>query len=587
MHGASVDVRVTVEEPKLPMQERVTTPERATLEVDELSSVNNAIPQLSSQLSRSSRSQRRIDVPEEVTESPRHAPGSGRRQALGSEPAPARAEQLQSDLTTPTPLPVAAGAPPSSPTTARGRRARRSPQPKAMHTRASPELDGAPAASTTTPRVQRRKEEENDIDELSPDQPHKSLAERYSDVEVSPEPKREEEEEEEEQEASEIPDAEAAKQLQSRRHRKSSLIAAEAEESDESSAEEDEGSEIEVEHDTATTAARAQTRTKRPPTKASPAHQRAPKGRKSQAPKKPARKKDKKATGPRSNEVIPVTTYRMMRGAQESDDDLALTVPFPSRSGVNAVDVLGQMCEETVASALESLEQGALRAEEEGSVAERREYRTKLRAVEAWGEELRCKLMEVTISLDAEYAMRKRVRAAMREKIELRTELLRIRRERERVALRMDGVRIRHEEEGRENEVWDCLFFNLSICAFFHFLEAVIFKSSFIHGETHREERTNPPLTPPQSLTTLSTSLHSIALAASLGRDASDASNTSKSKASDANNASKSKTPLPLPLLLAQISALASTASHDGGLLRRLRDFNAFLERVAGAVEGG
>jgi len=336
----------------------------------------------------------------------------------------------------------------------------RGPQPEAMHTRASPELERAPAPSTTTPRLRRREEEEDEIDELSPDQPHKSLAETYSDIEVSPEPEREEEEEKQE-EASEIPDAEAAKQLQSRRRRKSSLIASQAENSDESSAEEHEDLESAVEDDTATKAAPTKTRTKRPSsgkrlpagTKASPARQRAPKGRKSQAPKKSAPKKDKKTTGPRSNEVIPVTAYRMTRGAQDSDDDLASIVPFPSRSGVNAVDVLGQMCEETVASALESLEQGALRAEEEGSVAERREYRTKLRAVEAWGEELRWKLMEVTISLDAEYATRKRVRAAVREKIELRTELLRIRRERERVALRMDGVRIRHEEEGRENEV--------------------------------------------------------------------------------------------------------------------------------------
>lgn len=49
--------------------------------------------------------------------------------------------------------------------------------------------------------------------------------------------------------------------------------------------------------------------------------------------------------------------------------------------------------------------------------------------------------------------MRKRVRAAQREKITLRSEILRIRAERQEVALKMDAVRIRHEQDNTETLV--------------------------------------------------------------------------------------------------------------------------------------
>lgn len=40
-----------------------------------------------------------------------------------------------------------------------------------------------------------------------------------------------------------------------------------------------------------------------------------------------------------------------------------------------------------------------------------------------------------------------------------------------------------------------------------------------------------------------------------------------------------------LELLIAQVSENASSASSSGGLLNQLRDFNAFLERAAHALE--
>jgi hypothetical protein len=42
------------------------------------------------------------------------------------------------------------------------------------------------------------------------------------------------------------------------------------------------------------------------------------------------------------------------------------------------------------------------------------------------------------------------VRAAQKEKLTLRDEILRVRKEREQVALRMDAIRIRHEADSKE-----------------------------------------------------------------------------------------------------------------------------------------
>ena len=51
------------------------------------------------------------------------------------------------------------------------------------------------------------------------------------------------------------------------------------------------------------------------------------------------------------------------------------------------------------------------------------------------------------------HALRKRVRSVQKEKLTLRSEILRIRAEREQVALKMDAVRIKHEKESREAQV--------------------------------------------------------------------------------------------------------------------------------------
>ena len=72
-------------------------------------------------------------------------------------------------------------------------------------------------------------------------------------------------------------------------------------------------------------------------------------------------------------------------------------------------------------------------------------------------------------------------------------------------------------------------------------------------------------------MVSLSTTIHDVALAASLGRD---------------TTSDDSLAEPPLPVVIDEVAATASSKSVEGGLLKRLRDFNGFLGRVAGAVEG-
>jgi hypothetical protein len=135
----------------------------------------------------------------------------------------------------------------------------------------------------------------------------------------------------------------------------------------------------------------------RPPKdKGSPAVQRQPKPAKSKA-----KSKGSSALGiPRpkkSGVTIPVVVHRLTRPityeeTEEDADILNEKIPFAKRTGVNAVDVLAQFCDEIVDSALTALEEGGSTAEDAPT---RREYNTKLKAVEAFGEELRTRLLEL------------------------------------------------------------------------------------------------------------------------------------------------------------------------------------------------
>lgn len=258
---------------------------------------------------------------------------------------------------------------------------------------------------------------------------------------------------EEPEEAEEIDENEAARRLGRKRPRRSiSSPLVEAEEESDIVAEE---------------AAPAAKRRRKEKALQSPVAQQRPKTRKekkqAEQTKKPPATKKKGKTGTKApvdededelqGGTIPVIVQRFTKKVRIDADDGAADVlssdliPFANRGGVNVVDVLAQMCDEMVDSFLSKL-YGQTR--EAADPAVKREYRTMIRALDLFREQLSTRLLGHTIALDDLHALQKRVRVAQRDKLALREEILKIRAEREQLALRMDAVRIKHEERSKE-----------------------------------------------------------------------------------------------------------------------------------------
>ena len=92
--------------------------------------------------------------------------------------------------------------------------------------------------------------------------------------------------------------------------------------------------------------------------------------------------------------AIPVTVHRLSQ-IQENDDDsdvLAGPAPFPKKGGVNAVDVLNQICREQISKTIDTLQEGADRERNDGS---RAEWTRKRKAVERFGDELDDRLFQM------------------------------------------------------------------------------------------------------------------------------------------------------------------------------------------------
>ncbi|KAK0618538.1 hypothetical protein B0T17DRAFT_538188 [Bombardia bombarda] len=228
---------------------------------------------------------------------------------------------------------------------------------------------------------------------------------------------------------------------------------------------------------------------------------------------------------------VPITVQRFTKTLQFGDEPdasaLSAEIPFANRGGVNAVDVLSKLCDELIEAFLAKLVERARTAED---AASKREQRTMARALEAFQEELRTRLLEHTIALDTLHAIRKRVRVAQKEKLSLREEILRVRAEREQVALRMDAIRIKHEADSKEA------------------LRHISFSSA----------------------------MHDIDMAVEKGQAAPELSAAEQKRAGLAN----------LELLISRVSDQVCTRSDGGGTLKQIRDFNALLERAATVLEG-
>ncbi|KAI9682085.1 MAG: hypothetical protein M1817_000139 [Caeruleum heppii] len=266
-------------------------------------------------------------------------------------------------------------------------------------------------------------------------------------------------------------------------------------------------------------------------------------------------------------DTVSVLVYRhtQPRPAQDepppgSDSDLEVLFAAPTyikRSSVNAVDVLGQVCRELIEGHVEKLQRDgrdAMDALAEGDGRRRlkikEEVKRTRRVVEDFGRELEGRCFEMTETLDTAHALQTRLNHASREKARLRDEVLRIRRERDDVAMRTDVARARLEEM-----------------------------------ETDMENRK-----------TLTTTLSAISLAVQRGMALEDPSSSTTTNHDDDQPESSFNIPLRLHLLASELVGRSvgdgggdgeGPRKGGGGLLERVRAFNAYLEGVARGLEGG
>ncbi|KAK0668300.1 hypothetical protein QBC41DRAFT_322069 [Cercophora samala] len=265
-----------------------------------------------------------------------------------------------------------------------------------------------------------------------------------------------------------------------------------------------------------------------------------PKPKPKQQPKKPPAKRKSRAapddtegtdSGDKVSGSVPITVQRFTKPHLTNeaevdglDDD---EIQFSHRGpGVHILDVLSKLCDEMAENYMNKLREAGQAAED---AATKREKKVMLRALEAFHRELMTKLLDHTIALDQLHGLRKRVKAAQKEKIAMRDEIMRVRAEREQVALRMDAIRMKHEVESRE--------------ALRHIA--------------------------------LSSAMHDIDLAVEKAQAAPELSAAEQKRADLAN----------LELLVSRVADQASSKSDGGGTLKQIKEFNAFLERAAAAME--
>jgi hypothetical protein len=171
--------------------------------------------------------------------------------------------------------------------------------------------------------------------------------------------------------------------------------------------------------------------------------------------RKPKSKEPKTGT---KKSRFPIITHRLVnlqalptiaeeddsRRSHDSDDE---PNPGPADKSVpRAVDVLAQICRETVETAIERLDQG------NGPRAQRQRKRD---ALEAFGEDLDSRLFDISVAVEDRVDLEAKVRKAKREKTDLQARWIELRRERERVALKCDRLRREHwEYEHAREQRW-------------------------------------------------------------------------------------------------------------------------------------
>ncbi|KPM43034.1 hypothetical protein AK830_g3560 [Neonectria ditissima] len=482
---------------------------------------------------------------EEIEESPQSAPGAGKRRSVYLSGGLSSSARLREAMSTDD-----AGPPSSSPLARKVRRSDaaasvRSARSARQSTRLMEVEDADADADELSPtRPDDRNSGDDELSGLQPVEEEEVVQEEEPTeaIEIEEEPVADDEATEEEAVAEEIDETEAAKTIGRKRPRRSlqaqspelgSSVIGEVEE-EEPAPKRRRGRTSKSLATQKQPAPKPTTKTK-PKLKAKPKakpqpQQTEPKSKAKQAPKPKATRKVARESGEGDDAAIEVTVQRFVNFKRQADDEdgddpLQSEVPF-STSGETVIDVFSQVCMEVIQSTLVQLQDAIGNTEDK---AKKKEFRIKMRAIEAYREELTSRLLQHAIHLNDWHSLRKRVRLAQREKLTLREEIIRLRGEREQVALRMDAVRIKHEEDTKESKY---------------------------HLDT-------------------SATMHDVDLAIERGRDAPELSRAEQKQAELAN----------LELLVPQICDEASSASATGGMLQQVRDFNAFLERAAVALE--
>jgi len=294
---------------------------------------------------------------EEVTESPADAPGSGHRSRIGTAGTVSTSSQLhivQDSSILETPV--------------RRKRKRGEATSPVAHSVKQPNL-----VSSTKETISAVEE----VDELSPDQPIRR--QRKTKIVVAQESSIVEEASKistEQEEAEEI-DLQAAAVLKKNRRQKASqnLQREPSPDLDEPTVEEP----VQVK--------------RRKIQKSSPVKQSHPKMPSKET--KQASKKAVKKAKLRGGAPIPVPVHRLtnqpLYDENEADADvLNSEIPYARRPGVNAIDVLSQVCRESIVSLVETCKEGQQNTE---TAAAKREYRTKWQALQSFGDELQARLL--------------------------------------------------------------------------------------------------------------------------------------------------------------------------------------------------
>ncbi|KAG6301223.1 hypothetical protein E4U09_005627 [Claviceps aff. purpurea] len=439
-------------------------------------------------------------ITEEVTESPAQKPGSGRRRRILSDETK---QPLPPSITISSSS--ARESPPSSPSTRRPRPGDRAARPTAPSRPPTlPLRQGVPTQPRTTaplPRSASPKRRPPSLDTVT-----------------------EEESEPSDEEAVQVSAREAATVIGQKRPRPSTTTSTELGSDDDDDDDDDNDDNDNSDPNSTSQPSSYRQKRKSPATQRQPAKRSRQHSQQSQSKRK---KRHSSSSEQNDDAAVEITVQRFVNNFQrDEDDELQQEIPYANRAGETVVDVFAQVCEEVISSVLDQLQRLAAETDDGDK---KKECRIKMRAIEAYGEELSSRLLQHAIHLNHWHSLRRRLRHVQKEKLALRDEIIRLKGEREQVALRTDAIRIKHE-------------FDSTKC---------------------------------MSRLNASALMHDIDLAVQQGREAPELSQAAERTAELGN----------LDLVLAQISDQVSSISSTGGLLQQVRDFNAFLERAANALE--